>query len=871
MASEPAWACVASSAFPLVYAFGKDMSLGGRQSRVLEKDHAKLLQALEQQLKLKGTTHANKAETLLFYSHAPSLSAQHVELVLLRLAEQFQAINQLGFRIAVLDMIARIESHFKNKEFADSAKIVGPIHHVLAHSDDVPTRIVALQIIAFFGTLAQNDTTLHHSVRVACASSSSDEADAALLAAKALLAHSPAFQRVIASMLLAESIDEAAFYPLAPLLPAAVVSLDEAMQAWTKCESLCHKAMAADAFADPTWLRPLVRAMSSLSVHLPLYGVDQHLCLVRRLLQSGTAPLQSIALTGLGDALAHRQCTHHARIAAALLEVLDSVEELGALLLPCASLLEVAARSTPVPLPRLRRLATASDPRVAECFAHVAYHAARRDEDGAVVALLHVLAARVRLPRAPPVTTVVTKVLALLEALFQELPASLTATAAPVLVALAADSTLPYSCELWVTLSHLARLFAVADVVLNPALEVAASPRAALAVVVTALRSGSDPSVLIYRALARHAADRWFAFQLARECVLHGAFGVARELFPRVVAGTSSARMHHWTAGVAAWVEAEALLVAGPPLVPSAAMDQLHEAQASVQLAASSDVGFEALGNFLLARIAFLTTLQAALQYGYESLIAGDHVFAATKWSELQRQLRRHARAFELVGSAAWATADLAALLAHVRVGDLVIMAIDKAIHGTSVAAPSPATHPAAAFCADWGAHMAACAVLSMSELVALLQAVVALPCAVPRALLRGDVTPLALDAHLASHNVKQISRSVLGVSIIVGMQVTLALSWPAPPPVSPLADAAQAWTLQFDVTLATDGTTLSFDAPVVVQSDGSMSALVPVFIDAPRLAGHSSYALSTMAWVKAGDSRYLLGTKVLDRTIVMC
>ncbi|KDO32376.1 hypothetical protein SPRG_02853 [Saprolegnia parasitica CBS 223.65] len=123
MASEPAWACVASSAFPLVYAYGKDMSLGGRQSRVLEKDHAKLLQALEQQLKLKGTTHANKAETLLFYSHAPFLTQLELELVLARLAEQFQAINQLGFRLAILEMVRRIQGQFKHKDVSDATKV----------------------------------------------------------------------------------------------------------------------------------------------------------------------------------------------------------------------------------------------------------------------------------------------------------------------------------------------------------------------------------------------------------------------------------------------------------------------------------------------------------------------------------------------------------------------------------------------------------------------------------------------------------------------------------------------------------------------------------------------------------------------------
>ncbi len=74
-----------------MYSYGKEFVLGGRNSRVLEKDHAKIIQALDQQLDLKGTTQANKAETLFFYCHSQFLSRSHVDLALLRLSEQFHS------------------------------------------------------------------------------------------------------------------------------------------------------------------------------------------------------------------------------------------------------------------------------------------------------------------------------------------------------------------------------------------------------------------------------------------------------------------------------------------------------------------------------------------------------------------------------------------------------------------------------------------------------------------------------------------------------------------------------------------------------------------------------------------------------------
>ncbi|RQM28776.1 hypothetical protein B5M09_006780 [Aphanomyces astaci] len=180
MASEPAWACVASSAFPLIYSYSKDLTLGGTRSRSMEKDHVKLIQALEQQLKLKGRSVANKAETLFFYSHFPFLTPIELELVLLRLSEQFCApTSSTSFRVAILALFERLQGHFPNKSISDVSKvprkdalvhvscnlvtfqITTPIAQVVAQHDLVETRVLALRVLAILAPFCRDDATAH--------------------------------------------------------------------------------------------------------------------------------------------------------------------------------------------------------------------------------------------------------------------------------------------------------------------------------------------------------------------------------------------------------------------------------------------------------------------------------------------------------------------------------------------------------------------------------------------------------------------------------------------------------------------------------------------------------------------------------------
>ncbi|RHY29377.1 hypothetical protein DYB32_005197 [Aphanomyces invadans] len=181
MASEPAWACVASSAFPLVYSYSKELTLGGQSSRNLEKDHSKLIQALEQQLKVKGRSAANKAETLFFYSHFPFLTSMELDLVLLRLSEQFCAStygafawfssliardslrSSTSFRVAILALIRRLQVHFPGKSITEPSKITTPFAQLVAQHDLVETRILTLQVLAILAPFARDDQTVHSS------------------------------------------------------------------------------------------------------------------------------------------------------------------------------------------------------------------------------------------------------------------------------------------------------------------------------------------------------------------------------------------------------------------------------------------------------------------------------------------------------------------------------------------------------------------------------------------------------------------------------------------------------------------------------------------------------------------------------------
>ncbi|KAF0704411.1 hypothetical protein AaE_014951, partial [Aphanomyces astaci] len=200
MASEPAWACVASSAFPLIYSYSKDLTLGGTRSRSMEKDHVKLIQALEQQLKLKGRSVANKAETLFFYSHFPFLTPIELELVLLRLSEQFcgptyVVVSSTSFRVAILALFERLQGHFPNKSISDVSKITTPIAQVVAQHDLVETRVLALRVLAILAPFCCDDATAHTAILHSIASSQHSEASAAVATAVALVPHSPSFQQ----------------------------------------------------------------------------------------------------------------------------------------------------------------------------------------------------------------------------------------------------------------------------------------------------------------------------------------------------------------------------------------------------------------------------------------------------------------------------------------------------------------------------------------------------------------------------------------------------------------------------------------------------------------------------------------------------
>ncbi|EQC41822.1 hypothetical protein SDRG_00681 [Saprolegnia diclina VS20] len=880
MASEPAWACVASSAFPLVYAYGKDMSLGGRQSRVLEKDHAKLLQALEQQLKLKGTTHANKAETLLFYSHAPFLTQQQLELVLARLAEQFQAINELGFRLAILEMVRRIEGQFKHTDVSDTTKIVGPIYQVLQTTDDVQTRIVALQLLALLATLVRDDVSLHQAIVARCVASTSDEADAAHDTARALLAHSPVFQRTLLTRLLTESTPTNEFVALAPLLPLATTNAAEAALALAKCEALCNDATVRGPTGDLSYihspsLRPLVLTMAALSLQLLPDASDRMLCVIQTLFTASSASLRRIAVAGIAKMLTAGRPVPKS-VVSMLLDAAADASMDAALLLSIVSQLEVAARSIDVPLASLRWLSAEPDPKLTSLFLHMTYHASRRSVPGALLELLRVLAVTTTYPVSPATTTIVRKALRLLEALVREMPDATVPTLGPVLLRLLAGSS-PHADALWVAMSHLTWYMAVPTEAAASALASSSSTRQSLAILVCLLRSGGDASALVLRAHAAHRSA-YMSWQLARECILHGAFATAAQLLPSVVAGTLSSTTHHWTSAVALWVDGEALVCATTSAVPLRTFDLLHEALATLQLATCSDTSFETLSGFVSARLGLLSTLQSALQYAFESIIASGQVFSTTKWTDLQHQLQRHARTFAVLSHAAWSTTDLDALASHVSLCEFVAVAIDKTIHGRTATVATPTVlprHPSWQFVADYAAHLARTEdAPCMESLVSMLQAVCSLPAAVPRPLLRSDAPALSLDMALApGPSVKQISRTVLGVTTAVDLAATIHVSLQldaAVSPASPLRDTSCGWTLQLEVTLSSDGVTTVFDAPLVAHGDGSCSSHVPLVIEASRLGEHSSHAISIAAWVATPTRRCLLAAKALDRTVVV-
>ncbi|KDO32377.1 hypothetical protein SPRG_02854 [Saprolegnia parasitica CBS 223.65] len=546
----------------------------------------------------------------------------------------------------------------------------------------------------------------------------------------------------------------------------------------------------------------------------------------------------------------------------------------SALLLCIVSQLEVAARSVDIPLASLRWLTAETDPKRTSLFLHMAYHASRRSVPGALLELLRVLAVTATHPVSVGSTTIVRKALQLVEALVREMPAAVVPTIGPVLLQLLSTST-PHTDALWVAMSHLAWYMAVPNEVAASALALPSSSRS-LAIVVSLLRSGGDAEALVLRAHAVHRSA-YMSFKLARECVLHGAFATAAQLLPTVLASTLSSMTHHWTKAVALWVDGEALVCATTSAVPLRAFDALHEALATLQLAASSDVAFETLYSFVSARLGFLNTLQSALQYAFESIIASGHIFSSTKWTDLQHQLQRHARAFALLSHAAWSTTDLDALASHISLCELVAVAIDKTVHGRTATVATPTVlprHPSWQFVADYAAHLAATEATQMESLVALLQAVCTLPCAVPRPLMRSDAPALSLDMTLApGPSVKQISRTVLGVTTAVDLAATIHVSLQLDATVSassPLRDLSGRGTLQLEVTLSSDGATTVFEAPLLAHGDGSCSSHVPLVIDAARLGEHSSHAISVAAWVATPTRRCLLAAKALDRTVVV-
>ncbi|OQS05791.1 Acetyltransferase [Thraustotheca clavata] len=794
-------------------------------------------------------------------------------------------LNQLGFRVAILEMLQRIQLQFKLKEIQDPSKIIGPIHQVLQRKDDAQSRIVALQVLAILAVYIGDDINVQQSVREACVSLNLSESQAAIQTAIAILHHSSAFGRTLLAEMLSTTVAEETFFRLIPLLPEATKSMAEAKQAWNKCYQLCSRVhnSTAESYANPRSLRPLVMAMVRLSSKLPPDSLDQQFAMLQSFAFSSTVAIQLIALAGFSELLNQPNFKQLGTVVDLLMKLFqDQVtadERDDHLVLTIVNLLEIASRTYQVPILPLRELVAPTNIRYSLLFAHIVYHEATltlqqgNDASNIILELLRLL---VMAARTPSMSVVVTKSLKLIEALFHFRPEVMVPLGAPVLLSLALEIN---STDIWITISHVAWYFKLPSTILQSA----TSDRQILAIIVAMLRSG-DHAVLEQSVSHYSTGKPWLAFELARECILRGVFAVAQTLLPTIQATTTSERTHYWTKALTSWVTAEALLCKGDVVtIPFAVFDHFHSAINFLQRASSNDVPFDHLLSFVQTRLGFLTTLQAAYQYAYESILTSGYIFSMIKWQELQRQLTQHARAFELLGSIAWSNADLIVLNCHVYLCDLIIVGVERITQKSVSTVPQwmQSTCPTRIlsplrFCYENAAHILSSSSWSMQDLVYLLQSVSSLACPIPRKCFKAEMVAIAVDSMLVSPSAKQISRTVLGVATNVDLQAIAHLQWHTDKEIaitSPLQDKDKSWNLQLEVVMTSDKTssTLLFGAPVSVDwTNKTMIAAVPMNIEATRLAGYSSHSLTMTAWLKTNEKRYLLSSKLLERTVVV-
>ncbi|KAG9413916.1 hypothetical protein AC1031_013121 [Aphanomyces cochlioides] len=890
MASEPAWTCVASSAFPLVYSYSKELTLGGRSSRALEKDHAKLIQALEQQLKLKGRSQANKAETLFFYSHFPFLTPNELELVLLRLSEQFSTTNQPSFRLLVLDMFRRLQVHFPLNAIPDASKIVAPIAQVVTQHDDVQTRITALQVLAVLAPFVRDDATIHQAI-LAKLTTPGPEAEAAVATACVIIRHSSKLERQIAAKVRTEPLQ----LHLMPLVHVGITSTNEAQELWTKCNELLHRGIYTNddnvmEFAS-THATPLILpALTRLALLIHPNGITQVMDLFRSLLSASVvnASHQQSVLACLNLIVEHFYFDAPTDLAQMVQSVLEP---------SCSDRVDIDILiflervSRVVSLPNLayphavfNRLSAIKSS--GALYAHILYNQAMHELVDAKASALQQLFHLIGTKKALRST-----VIRLLEGLATAFPLLVPSVLLPHICTILRDHTKLELTDLWVFFSHLSMFSPLSDAdaaFVASTLSKPQSPKTIIAKSVALLRSGRPMESHLPQAVSE---DPWLAYQMARENMLHGAFPLATRLL--ATSTCSSERTSFWIAGLVEWSEAEAALIARPSVVPGLALTKLHSAVSLFQGAATSDAPLTFQVTFLRTRIALLSTLQALIQHLLESIIAG-HIASEHKLIDVVSQLTGHARQFNLMGNAAWSDADLAQLAAHGHLCDLVSYAIHRFAFGQDIAplptwlgtlAPYRLTSPQWRFICALDHHLPTTAVPSDGAtklLLDLARAAIAQPCGIPRQFFRTTPASVSCDVQVTSPSLKMMSRSVLGIgshSDCHGyLQVVLNLEHVRD--TSPLHDSSRKWTLQFDGTLAVDnaaGSGFGFQSltSFAWPADGAIVwyGALPLHLDAGRFGPQgTSCVMSGNLWIvdELRKEKWLVAVKALERTIVV-
>ncbi|KAH9128800.1 hypothetical protein AeMF1_001094 [Aphanomyces euteiches] len=904
MASEPAWTCVASSAFPLVYSYSKELTLGGRSSRALEKDHAKLIQALEQQLKLKGRSQANKAETLFFYSHFPFLTPNELELVLLRLSEQFSTTNQPSFRLLVLDMFRRLQVHFPLNAIPDASKvvsiiknysssfkkIVAPIAQVVTQHDDVQTRITALQVLAVLAPFVRDDATIHQAI-LAKLTTPGPEAEAAVATASVIIRHSSKFERQIAAKVRTEPLQ----LHLMPLVHVGITSTNEAQELWTKCNELLHRGIYTNddnvmEFASTHGTPLIIPALARLALLIHPNGITQVMDLFRSLLSVSVvnASHQQSVLACLNLIVEHPYFDAPADLAQMVQSVLEP---------SCSDrvdidiLLFLERVSRVVSLPNLayphavfNRLSAIKSS--GALYAHILYNQAMHElvdaKASALQQLFHLLGTKKALRST---------VIRLLEGLATAFPLLVPSVLLPHVCGILRDHTTLELTDLWVFFSHLSMFSPLSDAdaaFVASTLSKPQSPKTILAKSVALLRSGRPIESHLPQTVSE---DPWLAYQMARESMLHGAFPLAARLL--ATSTCSSERTSFWIAGLVEWSEAEAALIARPSVVPGVALTKLHSAVSLFQGAATSDAPFTFQVTFLRTRIALLSTLQALIQHLLESIIAG-HNASEHKLIDVVSQLTGHARQFNLMGNAAWSDADLALLASHGHLCDLVSYAIHRFSFGQDIAplptwlgtlAPYRLTSPQWRFICALDRHLPTTPVPSDGAsklLLDLARAAIAQPCGIPRQFFRTTPASVSCDVQVTSPSLKMMSRSVLGIASHSDchgyLQVVLNLEHVRD--TSPLRDSSRKWTLQFDGTLAVDnaaGSGFGFQSltSFARPADGATVwyGALPLHLDAGRFGPQgTSCVMSGNLWIvdELRKEKWLVALKALERTIVV-